>query len=682
MLDSGASDHFVKDKTLLTNFVEEKSFIWLADNSKVECPGYGTLFWKTTEINGKDVTIKLKGVRVIPNLHQNILSLSSIFQQYQNATEIRRDDNNILLKIRNNEILFKLTDNLFKNLVKSDSINLSVVKTTNLVTDSINLDAVKTTKENISIEKLRNEHLKMAHLNSQDLASALRSQGFKISNKIIKDFICEDCLKTKSTIKRPEQTGRIAGENTTPGSFIHSDIAGPEPAYNNKNFMINFIDDATGATYVKFIKSKSDVPKAIKEFLQESKTDVFKLPVNDNTTFHSDGEAIYKSKNVKEILDEENIYQNFSQNYHPQQNGMAEKTYRTIFGDARAMLTSSPLPTNFYPLAIEHAVLLRNLLPKGERKLSAYEFLTKKSPKEIISQLHIFGSTIYVHNSSNEVKKMQEKAFVGVYIGYDIKSKSHKIFNPTTGKITTSINVRIDDNSMTSGKIEKIKFTSTEKIVEDVREEVLPQDEALSAPDPIKINIPAVPDARDTLPETKEYNELEIINVATTKEKDTSIPKNISHAFKCDESDMWIKSTFREVDAMIENNVWIVPDSIPKNAKIINSIMVYRKKEDVEIEDKELLYKSRLVILGNLQEETQFDPNKISSPVMTSTTSRALFAKAAIKEWKIHHLDVITAYLNSPLPESDVIYMGLPKKIVEKGYPLVVQLRKAVYGLR
>ena len=49
---------------------------------------------------------------------------------------------------------------------------------------------------------------------------------------------------------------------------------------------------------------------------------------------------------------------------------MAERTYRTIFGDARAMLLSSPLPSNFYPLAIEHAVLLRNLLPKGQRKLS------------------------------------------------------------------------------------------------------------------------------------------------------------------------------------------------------------------------------------------------------------------------------------------------------------------------
>ena len=53
---------------------------------------------------------------------------------------------------------------------------------------------------------------------------------------------------------------------------------------------------------------------------------------------------------------------------------------------------------------------------------------------------------------------------------------------------------------------------------------------------------------------------------------------------------------------MITNEVWTVPTNIPQNAKIINSILVYRKKEDNDIEDKELLYKSRLVILGNLQD--------------------------------------------------------------------------------
>ena len=67
---------------------------------------------------------------------------------------------------------------------------------------------------------------------------------------------------------------------------------------------------------------------------------------------------------------------------------------------------------------------------------------------------------------------------------------------------------------------------------------------------------------------------------------------------------------------------------------------------------------------------------------MNSTTTRALLAKAAIKKWDIHHLDVIMAYLNSPLPESEVIYMGLPKKLLREVSPRVVQLRKALYGLR
>ena len=114
MLDTGATDHFVNDRKLLSNFIEEKSFIWLADNSKAECPGHGTMFWKTNDKNGKEITIKLKSVRVIPNLHQNILSLSAIFQQYQNATEIRRDDNNFILKIRNNEIELSYKENCSK----------------------------------------------------------------------------------------------------------------------------------------------------------------------------------------------------------------------------------------------------------------------------------------------------------------------------------------------------------------------------------------------------------------------------------------------------------------------------------------------------------------------------------------------------------------------------------------
>ena len=120
----------------------------------------------------------------------------------------------------------------------------------------------------------------------------LRKNNYKINNEILKNFKCEACLLTKSTTKRPIETGKIAGDKTTPGSFIYSDIAGPEDSYNKKNYTINFIDDFTGATYVKFMQNKSGVPQAIKDFIKESKTGMFKLPISSNTTFHSDGEAI------------------------------------------------------------------------------------------------------------------------------------------------------------------------------------------------------------------------------------------------------------------------------------------------------------------------------------------------------------------------------------------------------
>ena len=43
MLDSGATSYFVNDRKLLTNFKVDKEFIQMADNSKTNCDGYGTL---------------------------------------------------------------------------------------------------------------------------------------------------------------------------------------------------------------------------------------------------------------------------------------------------------------------------------------------------------------------------------------------------------------------------------------------------------------------------------------------------------------------------------------------------------------------------------------------------------------------------------------------------------------
>ena len=94
-----------------------------------------------------------------------------------------------------------------------------------------------------------------------------------------------------------------------------------------------------------------------------------------------------------------------------------------------------------------------------------------------------------------------------------------------------------------------------------------------------------------------------------------------------------------------------------------------------------MLFKTRLVALGNLQNEMQYNSHDISSLVMTSTTMRALFAKAASEKWKIAHLDICSAFLNAKLKET--IYTKLPAEVsTECQLPEIVLLKRSIYGLK
>ena len=254
-------------------------------------------------------------------MQENLLSLSSIFEQYKNASKIDGEKDYINLKIRNNTIKFKLSNMLFKNMEDNKREKENLIST--------HVKAVKTT--NISEDEFKKEHLKMAHLNSQDLAIWLRANGFKIKNETIKDFTCNECSKSKSTVKRPFNIGPIADKSITlPGQMIHFDIAGPEQAYNNRNYTINLVDEISELVHVEFMKNKSETPEMIEKGLKEMKS-IYKLSIQKDATFQSDGEQICKSKKVEDTLAKLNLYQKFSPAYHPERNGTAERTYRTMF---------------------------------------------------------------------------------------------------------------------------------------------------------------------------------------------------------------------------------------------------------------------------------------------------------------------------------------------------------------
>ena len=96
--------------------------------------------------------------------------------------------------------------------------------------------------------------------------------------------------------------------------------------------------------------------------------------------------------------------------------------------------------------------------------------------------------------------------------------------------------------------------------------------------------------------------------------------------------------------------------------------------------DYSVHYKARLVIKA--YEQTEF--GETYTPVARLTTFRILIALAAQLGWKIHQMDVNTAFLNPVV--NDLVFMALPEGIewLHPGAPPggVCRLKKALYGLK
>jgi hypothetical protein len=91
-------------------------------------------------------------------------------------------------------------------------------------------------------------------------------------------------------------------------------------------------------------------------------------------------------------------------------------------------------------------------------------------------------------------------------------------------------------------------------------------------------------------------------------------------------------------------------------------------------------YKARLVAKGYAQRQG-IDFDEVFAPVTRIETVRLLLAVAAHRRWKVHHMDVKSAFLNGELEEE--VYVHQPAGFVDSKNPgKVLKLKKALYGLR
>ena len=108
--------------------------------------------------------------------------------------------------------------------------------------------------------------------------------------------------------------------------------------------------------------------------------------------------------------------------------------------------------------------------------------------------------------------------------------------------------------------------------------------------------------------------------------------------------------------------------------RLIGLKWVYKVKRDES--GTIVKYKARLVARGYVQREG-IDFEEVFAPVARMESVRLLLAMAAAKDWRVHHLDVKSVFLNGELMET-VFVKQAPGFTVKGAEHKVLKLRKAL----
>lgn len=115
----------------------------------------------------------------------------------------------------------------------------------------------------------------------------------------------------------------------------------------------------------------------------------------------------------------------------------------------KSMLKDKNLPTKFWAEAVATAVYVMNRSPtRAIEGKTPYEAWFGRRPN--VSHLRIFGSIAFAHVPSELRRKLDDKSFKCIFIGYSEVTKGYRLLNPITNKMVVSRDVIFKEDDVWS----------------------------------------------------------------------------------------------------------------------------------------------------------------------------------------------------------------------------------------
>ncbi len=133
----------------------------------------------------------------------------------------------------------------------------------------------------------------------------------------------------------------------------------------------------------------------------------------------------------------------------PQQNGVVERAFATLYDKVRSMLNWADLEEKMrkklWAKCVNLATSLDNITVNEESKKSPYDLLLGENPKFCVS-LRVFGEDgIYRRTEIRSMKpKLDDRGVLCIFVGYSPEHAEgvYRMYNPETGQVRISRDIR------------------------------------------------------------------------------------------------------------------------------------------------------------------------------------------------------------------------------------------------
>ncbi|GJZ97608.1 gag-pol polyprotein [Tanacetum coccineum] len=276
-------------------------------------------------------------------------------------------------------------------------------------------------------------HQKLGHMSEQGMKILVERKLIPGITKVSLPF-CEYCVISKQhRLKFKASNSR----SVYVLELVHSDVwQAPIQSLGGAKYFVSFIDDYSRRCWVYPIKKKSDVFEVFKVYKARVELDSGKKI----KCLRTDNGGEYTGDEFDTFCRQEGIKRQFTTAYTPQQNGVAERMNRTLLERARAMLATTSLGKSFWAEAVNTACYVINRSPSTVVELKTPMEMWTGKPVDY-SDLHIFGSPVYVMYNTQETTKLDSKSRKCLFLGYADGVKGYHLWDSTAHKVVVSRDV-------------------------------------------------------------------------------------------------------------------------------------------------------------------------------------------------------------------------------------------------